>query len=231
MSDAQSVILVAHGQPSAPEPAEETLAGLGRRVQAHLPDHQVQTATLATANRLEEICRDAGEGALIYPCFMARGYFTAQVLPKRLAGFQTRVLPPLGAEPTLPALVARFLHAETEARGWDMAETELLLAAHGSARGNKAAEAAFDFIALLSPLLPNAQIRAGFVEQDPRVQAQAEEASAPALCLPFFAGRAGHVDDDLPEALVEAGFSGPILDPIGIDVEVPRIIAEALTRG
>ncbi|MDT8346035.1 MAG: CbiX/SirB N-terminal domain-containing protein, partial [Thermohalobaculum sp.] len=50
----------------------------------------------------------------------------------------------------------------------------------------------------------------------------------PALCLPLFAGRAGHVEDDLPAALAEARFSGPTLAPIGTDPEIPALIAAAL---
>jgi sirohydrochlorin ferrochelatase len=52
-----------------------------------------------------------------------------------------------------------------------------------------------------------------------------------ALCLPFFAARGGHVIDDLPEALAEAGFSGRLLDPVGLDSRVPGLIAAALRRG
>jgi hypothetical protein len=39
------------------------------------------------------------------------------------------------------------------------------------------------------------------------------------------------VSDDLPEALAQAGFSGRLLDPVGLDIRVPGLIAAALRRG
>ncbi len=54
----------------------------------------------------------------------------------------------------------------------------------------------------------------GFVEETPSL-ADAARDLTPAICLPFFALRAGHVVDDVPAALAEAGFTGPLLPAIG----------------
>ncbi|MCB1372036.1 MAG: cobalamin biosynthesis protein CbiX, partial [Rhodobacteraceae bacterium] len=72
-------------------------------------------------------------------------------------------------------------------------------------------------------------VRVGFVDEEPRL-AVAARLPGPALCLPFFAARNSHVEVDLPEALAEAGFPGPILPPVGTDAAVPRIIADGLAR-
>ena len=46
--------------------------------------------------------------------------------------------------------------------------------------------------------------------------------AAPAICLPLlFATRAGHVQFNVPAALTEAGFTGPLLAPIGDGREIP----------
>ncbi len=57
--------------------------------------------------------------------------------------------------------------------------------------------------------------------------------AAPAICLPLFATRAGHVQFDVPAALTEAGFTGPLLAPIGDDREIPadRQCPNALFQG
>jgi sirohydrochlorin ferrochelatase len=73
------------------------------------------------------------------------------------------------------------------------------------------------------------EVRTGFVDQAPFL-ADAARIDGPALCLPFFASRAGHVGVDLPKALAEAEFPGPLLAPIGADAEAPGIIAAALAR-
>ena len=51
-----------------------------------------------------------------------------------------------------------------------------------------------------------------------------------ALCLPLFTLQAGHVEGDIPQALAEAGFEGPLLAHIGAHPAVPRLIAAALKR-
>jgi sirohydrochlorin ferrochelatase len=51
------------------------------------------------------------------------------------------------------------------------------------------------------------------------------------VCLPFFAAEGGHVSDDIPAALGQAGFTGRILPPVGLDARMPGIIAAAILRG
>ena len=50
------------------------------------------------------------------------------------------------------------------------------------------------------------------------------------ICLPFFALRAGHVENDIPEALADAGFTGPLLPAIGEHPCVPKLIAASLAH-
>ncbi|MGB1035492.1 MAG: hypothetical protein ACPGVS_10755, partial [Primorskyibacter sp.] len=52
----------------------------------------------------------------------------------------------------------------------------------------------------------------------------------PALALPFFAARRGHVREDLPQAATQAGFVGHMLDPLGLFDMVPGMIARSLMR-
>jgi sirohydrochlorin ferrochelatase len=75
-----------------------------------------------------------------------------------------------------------------------------------------------------------ARVVAGFVEEPPYL-ADAARDLGPAVCLPFFALRAGHVETDVPEALAAAAFDGPLLPEIGAHPDVPALIADALRRG
>ncbi len=65
------------------------------------------------------------------------------------------------------------------------------------------------------------------MEQEPFL-ADAAQGLDHAVSLPFFALRAEHVLDDLPQALDQAGFTGPRLDPIGLAPEVPALIAASI---
>ena len=221
-------ILTSHGQPSAPPPPEIHLAAVAAAVQDHLPGWEVRSATLSSKGFLEAAMPE--DGAVIYPFFMARGWFTGKVLPKRLAGWRYRMATPFGLDPALPALTVTALQDAIATRGWDVTDTDVLLAAHGSARGPKAAEAAEKFAATLRPALPGLRLTTGFVEQAPFVDAAARPLGTRSLCLPFFAQSGAHVRHDIPEALAQADFKGDLLPVLGALPGVPALIAQAICR-
>ena len=225
-------VITSHGQPSEPAPQEAALAQLASQVAQQLPGWDVRSATLSTPGLLEQVTPD---GALVYPFFMANGWFTAQVLPRRLTGIDAKLLPPFGLDPDLPQLACDALRKACADRGWSLAQTRILLAAHGSARGPKAAEAAEAFAKTMRAKLPGSDLATGYVEEDPRIADTARQFAAltpsrPALCLPFFAQAGEHVRDDIPEALEEASFSGDTLPVLGALPAVPSLIAAALKR-
>lgn len=218
-------VIVAHGQPGDPEPQERAIRDLAARVAAENPGCAVAGATLAMPGALAAAV-DAD--SLIYPMFMAEGWFTRKQLPKKLAeagAADARILPPFGTDPALPALIVAKAHAAAIAEGWTPTETTLLLTAHGS----QVSQASFTITTRIAEqLTPHfARIVTGFVEQAPFI-ADAARGLTRAVSLPLFALRAEHVTDDLPAALDLAGFTGPRLDPIGLAPEVPGLIADTL---
>jgi sirohydrochlorin ferrochelatase len=242
----QSALIVAHGQPSCPEPAEAALADLAAAVAAHLPGWQVQSATLAAEGALPDALHKAGpDGGWVYPMFMADGWFTRQHLPDRLskachealfagqgcgnsgcggkAGCaRWRVLAPFGLDDAVQMLALRVLHEAGVPPGG-----EVLLAAHGSGRSSAPADVANAVAARLKQGLQLGRCEAAFIDQSPRL-AETTGFGPEARCLPFFAAQGEHVTDDLPQALAEAGFAGEILPPLGLDPRVPALIAQAL---
>ncbi len=221
-------ILVSHGSPSDPEPQEAVMQALARRVAHHLPDWRVDAATLAAPGRFEAAL-DAAETPVIYPFFMARGWFTETHLVKRIGGRPASVLPPTGTDPALPALFAGLLRAALARQGWQAADTSLLLAAHGSRTRPDSAESARVTAQVLGHVLGFRSAATGFVEQAPFLAAAADDLGQ-AICLPFFAMKAGHVLTDLPEALEQARFSGPVLPVLAEAPALPALIADSLWR-
>lgn len=223
---AKIALLTAHGQPSAPEGQEQALTQLAQQVSEQLPDWDIRSATLASPGRLEQLMQD---GALVYPFFMADGWFTSQVLPKRLQGFHYEQLPSFGQDPALPQLTANVLFQALQAqRTKTLGKPPVLLAAHGSARGPKAAAATELFAKALRPLLPGHQVITCYIEQAPFVADAARDLPADTLCLPFFAQSGNHVIMDLPEALKEADFKGRTLPSLGSSKGIVSLIAQAL---
>ena len=223
-SPALRALIVAHGQPSDPAPAEGELAQLARAVGAHLPDWQVSSATLADRQALAHAI--TGVHGTVYPMFMSGGWFTATHLPDRLAaagGGGWRILAPFGLDPLVQELAVTIAQEATSG----LPSPQVLLAAHGSFRSAAPSAVAYAMVDLLEAA-GIAHARAGFIDQSPRIAEVARGFGANAVCLPFFAANGGHVIDDLPEALAQARFAGRQLPPLGLDPRVPGLIAQAL---
>ncbi|SPF81867.1 sirohydrochlorin chelatase [Pseudoprimorskyibacter insulae] len=224
-----NALIVSHGQPSEPEVAEAEIRALARAVAAHLPEWQIEGATLAADGALEAALERV-PGAIVYPMFMADGWFTQTALPRRLGDHAGAVLPPFGLDAGLPQLAADWLMAEVAAKGWAARDVSVFVSGHGSGRSPRPAEVTRDFAATLGGVFAAKEIRCGFVEEAPYLADVAAGLGAMAVSLPFFAARRGHVLDDLPEALEAVGFAGLRLDPIGLHPRVPEMIANSLRR-
>lgn len=218
-------LIVAHGQPSDPGPAARALAALAERVADKLPGWQVRAATLAEPGALARAVAGQG-GGLVFPMFMAGGWFTRVNIPAKLAEAGARVGPdgwqvlePFGCDPAVHALCVSLVR--------EAGAGEVILAAHGSFKSRAPSDIAFHLADRIAQET-GAEVRAGFIDQEPQLSTLT---GFGAVCLPFFAADGGHVGDDIPAALAAAGFTGSILPPVGLDPRVPAIIAEALRRG
>jgi sirohydrochlorin ferrochelatase len=192
-------LIVAHGQPSDPAPAAAALEALAARVAAHLPGWQVAAATLAQPGRLAEAAQ--GAPGVIFPLFMAGGWFTRVHIPQRLAEAGAtgwRMLEPFGCLTAVHDLTVRIARESGAGR--------VLLAAHGSFKSPVPAAIAAHVAARIAAEtgLPAAT---AFIDQAPQLET-ASGFGPDAVCLPFFAMAGGHVETDIPAALAQAGFRG-----------------------
>lgn len=220
-------IIVSHGQPSDPDVGEAEIAALALAVAAYLPEARVAGVTLAAEGRIEALSAEQ-PGALIYPMFMADGWFTQVQLPKRLAQGVGPQLVSFGLDCTLPMLAANWIRAVCTERTLEPSETDLVIAGHGSGKSRRVSEATQAFADRVAADLKPNSVRCGFVEEDPFLTDALTGLGPNAICLPFFAAKRGHVLEDLPEAVTDSGFTGVVLDPIGLHPDVPKMIADAL---
>lgn len=188
-------------------------------------------ATLAKSGSLEMALHDLS-APLIYPFFMADGWFVRTALPKRLAAAgrpNCRILRPFGRDPSVWALCRDSALKAARAAGWAPGETTLLLAAHGSPSCPRPREATEQAARNIGRARAFRRVIIGYIDEDPRLCDLAALAP-PAICLPYFASRGGHVGQDIPDALSRAGFAGELLSPVGSDPNAPIVIAEYLRR-
>jgi sirohydrochlorin ferrochelatase len=225
-------LIVAHGQPSDPAPAGRALDALAAEVGQIDKNRAVKAATLAEPDALAAAIAALGPSGVVYPMFMAGGWFTRVALVEKLrnAGAQIgpdgwQVLEPFGCDTAVHDL-ARDVLAEA-LTGQALADAEVLIAAHGSFKSSAPSDVAFALARRVKYDLSVARVGVGFIDQNPRL-AEANGFGAGAICLPFFAAIGGHVTDDIPRALAEAGFGGRVLPPLGTDFRVPQLIADSL---
>ena len=223
-------IIVAHGSPSFPKAQERVIAALAARVETLLPDLRVRGATLAAPGalntRMDEIDHPK---PLIYPFFIAPGWFTDVCLPERLESRVVRQLPPLGVDSALPELIAVEVEKKLADQGLVAQDTALLIAAHGSPGHPESGDAVRQFSDTLSERLRPRSLHIGFIEEPPLL-ADAARIQTPAICVPFFAIKAGHVVHDVPEALAQAKYNGLTLPPLIDYPHIDRFVANALRR-
>jgi sirohydrochlorin ferrochelatase len=217
----RNALIVAHGQPSDPRPAGAALEALAAKVQALLPGWAVAGATLAEPGALARAVAGL-DGGVVFPMFMAGGWFTRVQIPTKLveagaAGWT--VLEPFGCDPAVHDLCVALVR--------EAGADQVILAAHGSFKSSVPSDIAGHVAGRISAET-GAEVMAGFIDQEPQLSTLA---GRDGVCLPFFAAEGGHVSDDIPAALAEAGFAGRILPPVGLDPRVPGIIAAAIARG
>jgi sirohydrochlorin ferrochelatase len=199
-------LIVAHGQPSAPATAEAAIS-------THLPGWQVGSATLAAPGALARAVAHHGPSGVVFPLFMACGWFTGTHLPGQLAavgGAGWRITLPFGCMPAIQELAVTLVR---EALTKDPGKTDVILAAHGSGRSPAPAMIATFVAARIKRDLGLRRAEAAFIDT---------------ICLPYFAAAGAHVLDDVPQALAAAGFTGRLLGALGTDRRTAAIIAAAL---
>jgi sirohydrochlorin ferrochelatase len=221
-------VIVAHGSPSDPDPQERDLKALAAKVNQALPGWDIKGATLAAEGALDTAI-EATNDPLIYPYFMAEGYFTGRVLAPQSQKRGLTQLRPFGVEPNLPNCAIKELSTVQAENGWRAEDTGLLVAAHGSAVSRTSANSTYAMAATLHRRMGFLRTRVGLIEEPPHVEAMARGLGQ-AICLPFFALNAGHMLEDMPEALGAADFTGLRL-PAMIDwASTPALIADSLKR-
>ena len=193
-----------------------------------MPGVAVTSATLAEPGALGRAVAGRAAG-LVYPMFMAGGWFTRVQIPAKLAevGATTgaggwQVLEPFGCDPAVHDLCVSLAR--------EAAAEELVLAAHGSGRSSVLSDIARHVAGRIGDEAGIGRVAVGFIDQVPQLSSLTGFGPR-AVCLPFFAAEGDHVTDDLPQALTMAGFKGRILAPIGHDPRVPGIAAAAIARG
>jgi sirohydrochlorin ferrochelatase len=165
------------------------------------------------------VAQASGAGRiLIYPFFMADGFFVRTRLSERVAAANLRgrweILPPLGVDPGLPPIILDQAVATAEAAGFAPAATTLLVAGHGSKLGPASADATRAAAATIAEAGVFHAVATAFLEEPPSVEDALRAVKGPVVVSGFFSGEGMHAADDIPTAIansrVRAVYAGPV---------------------
>ena len=231
-----AAVVVGHGERGGAF-SNAILLGHADAVGASLPDIAVTAGVLSGTPTLEDAlaaaARSGARHILVYPYFMAAGFFVNTKVPKRLseAGVaeRCRVLAPLGADPGMPALIMRKAVALAEADlGLAPAECRLLLVGHGSQVSRASAEATEAVARRLLAMNSFGAVATAYLEEPPELDDVITADTRPTVVVGFFNVDGLHAGEEVPQAMLNAPAPVAYTGPVGALPEVAGLIANAI---
>lgn len=238
-----AVVLAAHGDLGSQSQSPERQKN--QALLNHVSDLQnsgmfssVSAGVIKGAPALEvafaEVLKSDPQQIIVYPFFMADGYFVKTVLTKRLAQMNcpkpVQVCPPLGLDPGLPPLLLANAHNAAQTAGLEITDTRLLIVGHGSKFGPASAEATRRAATAVRGLeaCTFACVEVAFLEEKPFLADQIDAGGRKTLVSGFFNGDGLHAGEDVPAAIEAADADAVYAGPIGRLPEIAPLIEAAI---
>lgn len=230
-----AAVLVAHGDRGGHAP-NIALPAQAAAVHA-LIGAPVATGLLKGEPTIEQAMAEAAAtGApriVVYPLFMADGYFVRKVHERIAAIAHTPepvVLAPLGSEPGLPDIMMAEALAAAERGGIDPAAARLLVVGHGSKLGPASAAATRKAAARVALARRFASVTTAFLEEEPFLEDALRASPTPTVVAGFFFGDGLHAAEDVPAAIAETGGRAVYTGAVGNVPAAAHLIAASLMR-
>jgi sirohydrochlorin ferrochelatase len=171
---------------------------------------------------------------VVYPMFMAEGYFTRKVLTQRLAALEipvdVHVLPPLGADPRLPDVIRADALAAAARAGVEAETARLLIVGHGSKIGPASAEATRAVALAVERAGGFGRVETAFLEEPEFLEdALRRDPASPTIVSGFFSGDGLHAAEDVPDAIAETGAAAVYAGSIAKSDHVTAMIRTAIS--
>lgn len=230
-----AAILVAHGDRGGPAP-NAALRAQAEAVHALTGLAVVATGVLKGEPTLEAaIAQAAVSGAtriVVYPLFMAEGYFMRKVRERVAAASvipTPSILAPLGLDPALSDILVDEAASIASREGIEPLSSRLLIVGHGSKLGPASANATRKAAARAALARRFARVATAFLEEEPFLDDMLTASTAPTVVAGFFFGEGMHAAEDVPDAIAETGANAIYTGAIGNSPAVAPLIAAALT--
>lgn len=181
---------------------------------------------------MEAALASAPDRVLIYPFFMADGFFVRTRLAERVRAMAIpvpyTVSQPLGLAPALPALMLRQAQAAARQAGLSQDQSDLLIVGHGSQLGPASADATRAAAEQVARLGTFRAVSTAFLEEPPSVEEALSLATQPVVVSGFFSEEGLHAGEDVPDAITKSGARAIYAGAIGGDASVCEVILNDL---
>jgi sirohydrochlorin ferrochelatase len=204
------VLIAAHGGRDTGGHSNEGIFALADNVAAFLGDVRVGVGFIGGNPALDAAIELlAAPDIIVYPLFMADGYFGSTVLNRLLEGAgrmrqgSITILPALGLDPALADFVVAEAASAVTLRGMLVDQVTLVLLAHGSRRSRNSASAAEQTASKARAHRLFADVRVSFLDEPPSLEKAVSEISGPVAIVGLFSGEGLHGGNDATRLMAQ----------------------------
>lgn len=219
--DRKQLVLAAHGAGDH-SPLNHAVQDLAARVAHRLGRMSVETAFhLGEPHFAGLRGRDA---AIVLPLLTSGGLFHRRL--EEAASDGPRVLPPIGADPRVVAMVVSDLEERLRKGGIGADQLGIMVVGHGTNRAATSGDATCVLAAAIQEALPSARVEVAFLEQDPAIEDVARRLgeARPVLALVPFVLGAGRTRGDMDARLPEGSRWAIELPPLLEAPKLPQVV-------
>lgn len=230
-----AVVLAAHGDRGGQAPNTKLISH--RDNLANMGGFRAVTAGVLKGDpTLEEAVNSAlSTGAreiVVYPMFMADGYFNKTVLPQRLGALKPlesfRILPPLGVDARLPAFILDHALTTAKQHRVNPITTRLLIVGHGSQLGPASSISTHTITSFIAQKGIFSCVETAFLEEAEFLEDALQRCPSLTIVLGFFSGDGMHAGDDVPEMISKTGGHAIYAGSIGSLPELAAFIRASI---
>lgn len=232
------LVLAAHGERHA-DAENAAVARLVRRLAAEGVAAEIGAGFIKGTPTLDDAIRSlSSRDVVVYPLFLADGYFTRIALPRLIekarhddADRAVSVLPPLGLEPALADVIADEAVAATHSHGATPGATTVVLLAHGSTKDRASRTAAEQLADRMRQGRRFRDTRVALLEESPSLAEAVADIREPVVVVGLFAGEGMHGAHDARRLVAELARDDLILiGPVGTFAGIASVVAAAVAR-
>jgi len=245
----RSLVLVGHGSHLNPESARAVYRYAELLRERGLYDEVIEAYWKEEPSLRQVLRTVSSTDVTVIPMFISEGYFTETVIPRELGlghqgpvprsgvarvigGRTVRYTLPYGVHPAMTdVILERAREACPDASG---ADTALVIIGHGTTRNQNSSRVIHDNAHRIEQLGIFKEVRALFLDEDPRLDTWTDVTTAPrVIMVPFFASEGWHTLETIPEDL---GLTGPVTSlqgrtvyyakPTGTHARVAEVITQ-----